>query len=62
MKAKIKCGRKERGASLVEYALLVLIVSLVIMSSLKFVGEAISDNINESATTISDTIPDGEEG
>lgn len=41
-----------RGASLVEYTLLVSLIALVCVGALSFIGDAIPTNINEARVTL----------
>ncbi len=42
----------ERGASLVEYVLLVSLIFLVCLASVSVFGEGISDSVNDSSSRI----------
>ncbi len=45
-------GRNDRGTSLVEYVLLVALISLVAMISLKFFGSSRDTSFDKTASTI----------
>jgi pilus assembly protein Flp/PilA len=45
----------ERGASMVEYALLVALIAVVVIAAALFLGEQISDKFSDVGQTISDT-------
>jgi Flp pilus assembly pilin Flp len=45
-------GRTERGASAVEYALLVVAIALILVAGAWALGTAIRDRLNESATCV----------
>jgi len=47
-----RAGRVERGASLVEYALLVALIALVCIGAVEFFGGATSGSIDRSASSI----------
>lgn len=42
----------ERGASLVEYALLVALIAVVAIVALRFLGESASDTLSEAGSEI----------
>jgi pilus assembly protein Flp/PilA len=44
--------RDERGQGLVEYALIVALVSLVAISALKFLGSKASNTLNNAANSL----------
>jgi pilus assembly protein Flp/PilA len=44
--------RLERGASLVEYALLLALIALVCVSALQFVGGSTATSLDESGSSI----------
>jgi pilus assembly protein Flp/PilA len=44
---RARFGRDERGASLVEYALLVALIAVVCIVAITFIGERASDNFSE---------------
>jgi pilus assembly protein Flp/PilA len=46
-------ARTERGASLVEYALLVALIAVVCIGAVTFLGNNASDKLNEVAESIS---------
>jgi Flp pilus assembly pilin Flp len=45
----------ERGAGLVEYALLMALVAVVVISAVVFFGGSTNENLNKSSDTISGT-------
>jgi pilus assembly protein Flp/PilA len=47
--------RTERGASAVEYGLLVALIAVIIIVAVTFLGETISGVFNETATSIGGT-------
>ena len=44
---RARLGRSERGASLVEYALLVALIAVVCIVAITFIGNRASDNFSE---------------
>jgi len=46
-------GRSERGASVVEYALLVALIAVVCVVAVQFVGTATSTTLSNAASSIS---------
>ncbi|MFZ4433665.1 MAG: Flp family type IVb pilin [Microthrixaceae bacterium] len=44
--------RSERAASLVEYALLIALIALVLISAVTFLGGNTSGNLNRSSTSL----------
>jgi pilus assembly protein Flp/PilA len=44
--------RDERGASLVEYALLVALIAIVCVVSIQFFGSAVGGNLSRSGSSI----------
>ena len=50
-----KVDRKEKGASLVEYALLVALIAVVAIAGIRVMGTAISTKFSGLANTISAT-------
>ncbi len=44
---RARFGRDERGASLVEYALLVALIAVVCIAAITFIGERASDNFSD---------------
>ena len=44
---RARLGRSERGASLVEYALLVALIAVVCIVAITFIGQRASDNFSE---------------
>ena len=47
--------RTERGASLVEYALLLVLVAMVCLAAVQFFGTSVSENLSRSTSSISTT-------
>ena len=45
-------GRTERGASLVEYALLVALIAVVAIIAIRFIGSGASKNLSESGSAL----------
>ncbi|MFP5318139.1 MAG: Flp family type IVb pilin [Acidimicrobiia bacterium] len=45
-------GRSERGAALVEYALLVALIAVVCIAAIGFLGESANDKFSEVASEI----------
>ncbi len=45
----------DRGASLVEYALLVVLIAIVAIIAIQFAGEQVSDTFSEIASELSNT-------
>ena len=48
----LRCRRSDRGASLVEYALLVALIAVVCISAVAFLGSSNAGSINESSSTV----------
>ena len=48
-------GREERGASLVEYALLLALIAIVAIGALTFLGDSVSKTLNNTASTLDST-------
>lgn len=46
--------RSERGASLVEYALLIALIAVVLIGAVTFLGEAADDSLRGSSSSIVD--------
>ena len=49
---RARFGDDERGASLVEYALLVALIAVVAIVALRFLGESASDTLSEAGSEI----------
>lgn len=49
---RARCGQDERGASLVEYALLVALIAVVCIVAISFLGGAASDKLSEVGDSI----------
>lgn len=47
--------RSERGASLVEYALLLVLIAMVCLAAVQFFGVGVNENLSRSASSISST-------
>ena len=45
--------RTERGASLVEYALLLVLIAMVCLAAVQFFGVGVSENLSRSGSAIS---------
>ncbi len=45
--------RKEEGAAMVEYGLLVALIAIAAIIAITFVGEAVSDNFDEVGSELS---------
>ena len=52
VRASLAGNRDERGASLVEYALLVALIAVVCVAAVTAMGINLNDNYNESTTSI----------
>jgi pilus assembly protein Flp/PilA len=50
---RARFGDTERGASLVEYALLVALIAVVCIVAVTFIGDSGSDKLNEVGSSIS---------
>ena len=48
-------GKDERGASMVEYALLVALIAVVVIAGALFLGEEISEKFSEVGGTVDAT-------
>ena len=53
---RARFGRDERGASLVEYALLVALIAVVCVVALRFLGNTTDDTLSDVTSDI-DTTP-----
>ena len=54
--ARDKCPRRDdRGASLVEYALLLALISVVAIGALVFLGHAVNNTLNQVGNAINST-------
>ena len=49
---RARFGRDERGASLVEYALLVALIAVVAIAAISFIGRGASDKLNSSGSSL----------
>jgi len=49
--------RNERGASLVEYALLVALIAVVLVGAVTMLGSATGERMSDSASTLSQAGP-----
>jgi pilus assembly protein Flp/PilA len=49
-----KFTKDERGASLVEYVLLVALIALAVIAAVIFLGGVLNDKFNETGSTLSD--------
>lgn len=52
---RARFGRDERGASLVEYALLVALIAVVCVVALRFLGNTTDDTISDVTSDIDST-------
>ena len=50
---RARFGRDERGASLVEYALLVALIAIVCIVAIQFLGRSASDKFSSVGSSIS---------
>ncbi|MGH9149359.1 MAG: Flp family type IVb pilin [Acidimicrobiales bacterium] len=50
--ARARWGRTERGATLVEYALLVALIAVVCIVAIRFLGGSASEKLSSVATDI----------
>jgi pilus assembly protein Flp/PilA len=50
-----KFTKDERGASLVEYVLLVALIALAVIAAVVFLGGALNDKFNETGSTLSNS-------
>lgn len=48
--------RSERGASLVEYALLVALIAVVMVSAVTFLGSTTGASLDDSGSSITDAV------
>lgn len=46
---------EDRGASMVEYALLVVLIAIIAIVAIRFVGNSVSSTFNDVGTTLSQT-------
>ena len=53
----VKKAAVERGATLVEYALLVALIALVVMSAVRFLGNGTSERFDQINVPIESTNP-----
>ena len=49
---RARFGRTERGASLVEYALLVALIAVVCIAAITFLGQAVSSKFSSVGSSI----------
>jgi pilus assembly protein Flp/PilA len=52
---KARFGRDERGASLVEYALLVALIAVVCIAAIAFLGHSASDRFSNVGSSVANT-------
>jgi pilus assembly protein Flp/PilA len=52
---RARFGRDERGASLVEYGLLVALIAVVCIAAISFLGGEASDKFNDVGSKLGDT-------
>lgn len=50
--AKMATFRKEDGASMVEYALLVVLIAIVAITAITLAGESVSETFSEIASSL----------
>ena len=53
----VRCRRDERGASLVEYALLVALIAVALVTAVTTLGDAGSASLDRSASSITSAAP-----
>ena len=51
--AEGRARRDERGASLVEYALLLVLIAMVCLAAVQLFGSSVNNNLSRSASSIS---------
>jgi pilus assembly protein Flp/PilA len=49
---RARFGDSERGASMVEYALLVALIAVVCIAAIKLIGESASESFNSTAESL----------
>ncbi len=49
---RARCGRSERGASLVEYALLVALIAVVCIVAIQFIGNSASNKLSRVGSAV----------
>ena len=52
---RVRFGGTERGASLVEYALLVALIAVVCITAIRFLGNAASERFSSVGSAVSGT-------
>lgn len=57
---RARFGRDERGASLVEYALLVALIAVVCVVALRFLGNSTNDTLSDVSSDIDEDSGDGQ--
>ena len=57
---RARFGRDERGASLVEYALLVALIAVVCVVALRFLGNTTDDTLSDVSSDIDEDSGDGQ--
>jgi pilus assembly protein Flp/PilA len=53
---RTRLPRGERGASLVEYVLLIALIALAVIAAIVFLGGELNESFNDSASQISDNV------
>jgi Flp pilus assembly pilin Flp len=52
MRMSLRCIRDERGASLVEYALLLAFIAVICIAAVAFFGTELSNNLSRSGSQL----------
>jgi pilus assembly protein Flp/PilA len=52
---RARFGDSERGASMVEYALLVALIAVVCIAAIKLIGQSANSSFKSTATELQDT-------
>ena len=52
VKGTVKNGKKEKGASLVEYALLVALIAVIAIVAVRAVGSKVSQSFSSTASSL----------
>jgi pilus assembly protein Flp/PilA len=50
---QVKFDKEQRGASLVEYVLLVALIALIVIAAVAFLGNVLNAKFDESGSTLS---------
>lgn len=56
---RLTFGALDRGASLVEYTLLLLLIVVVALGSLRYFGESLTGSLGHSTNSISNAVKNG---